>query len=230
MKMLDYITEVAQGQFMSFAIGMPDANGISKTAINDSMMLYIVASPEGANPTNELDCIFLYTPLISVRGLPDAAYKKLFMEVGKYGLPSAMAPGMRLGYEENSELLWVCQRAIGTVATTPLVAEVTERFVQEALRLQPLLQNFITTLSEEYINAPVTAKTTVTEESYTDSSAHSSSNYDSQQYAEPAANYAQETSYSANNVGNSYGTYTATVNDSEITSLQLMSMGYALRV
>ncbi|MFI3272866.1 MAG: type III secretion system chaperone [Pseudomonadota bacterium] len=217
MATIEYIRAVAQGRDLGFSIALPDENGISKTAINDSIILYIVASPDGPNPTNELDCAFLYAPLLSVHGLPDAAYKKLFIEVGKYGLPFAMSPGMRLGFEENSELLWVCQRVVGSVMSIPAVTAGLQRFVQETLRIQPLLTATVAQLAKEFAHGHTASQA---------APARATSYAQEQQYAE-----SYETSQeSANNVGSTYGTYTATVNDSEITSLQLMSMGYALRI
>ncbi len=227
MAIIDYVKEAVQGQMFRFPVGMPDANGISKTVINDSMILYIVASPEGANLNNKQDCIFLYAPLLSIRGLPDAAYKKLFMEVGRYGLPAEMSSGMRIGYEESSELLWVCQRAIGYVATTRLVADVVERFIQEALRLQPLLVNFVSKLSAEYAGMPqhATAAPMPSASNDTDKSASTTQNDNTS-----VNSYETPQQANANYVGTTNGTYSATVNESEITSLKLMSMGYALRV
>lgn len=222
MATIDIIKEsILQGKG-GFNLGFPDENGISKTAINDSMVLYIVASPQGPTAENDLDCIFVYAPLLSLRGLPDCAYKKLFFEIGKYGLPSNMAPGMRFGFEESSEILWICQRMVGNVLTVHNVAEGLHRFINEALRLQPLLIDFVEKLSAEFAHVKAEAASRGT--SYAESYQQSHASPQHQSYQEP-----YQGSY-ANNVGANNGTYTATVNDAEITSLQLMQMGYALRV
>lgn len=232
MATIDVIKEcILQGK-TGFSLGFPDENGISKTALNDSMVLYIVASPQGPTAENELDCIFAYAPLLSLRGLPDGAYKKLFFEVGKYGLPSNMSPGMRFGFEESSEILWICQRVVGSVLTVHSVSDGLQRFVNEALRLQPLLINFVEKLSTEFAHSTRAEAVTSHNEVYADTYEQSYASPQQQTYQESYQNPYQapyQENY-ANNVGAGNGTFNATVDDAEITSLQLMQMGFALRV
>lgn len=130
-----------------FPLAEPDDRGLSRTALANDTVLYVLASPQPEeSAADRLDSLFMYAPLVSLRGLAEVAFKPLFYRVGALNLPAGMAPGVKLGVESSSELIWIGRRMAGGSLTSELLAEAVRHFVAEALHWKPYLIDLVTAL------------------------------------------------------------------------------------
>jgi hypothetical protein len=110
-------------------------------ALDRQLLLHVLANPQPVLP--EQDDIFIYLAVANLAGSGAEVREAVFWQLGAWNLPGDLPPGIRLGVERSSGLVWQSQR-LNVVALDERYFDTTlQIFIATALARQAALQEIL---------------------------------------------------------------------------------------
>ena len=119
----------------------PDAEGLSRLALNQQLLLHVLANPNALPP--EQDDIFVYAALAGISGSAAEVREAVFWQLGAWNLPGGSPAGIRLGVERRSGLVWQSLRLGLDLLDESRFFSALQRFIATALTRQAALQEIL---------------------------------------------------------------------------------------
>ncbi len=111
----------------SYQLPPLDERGLSRTVINDTIILHILAAPS-PGPLSA-DSLFFYVPLASTAGIGEANLEKVLYFVGEKNMMGALPTGFRLALNQETGFFWL----VGQFFTEHMDAKDFETCVKQCL-------------------------------------------------------------------------------------------------